>query len=191
MRRRKGIVAIGLSLIMLGTSFSTSVLAVNTNVKQNESTNLINDGITFEEKISTSLIKDEGEYRQKSGEWGDENKEHKFTTDIERLKYKKGQSINIKLDNNDSDIKYRYELDNVELVKANGQSDDTYMYVIDPRSSSELVSGNNFNDDSGTGLNPLITTNLTAGVQYLIIYSMYNPNSLTGEVGFGLVINKN
>ncbi len=124
MRRRKGIVAIGLSLIMLGTSFSTSVLAVNTNVKQNESTNLINDGITFEEKISTSLIKDEGEYRQKSGEWGDENKEHKFTTDIERLKYKKGQSINIKIDNNDSDIKYRYELDNVELVKANGESDD-------------------------------------------------------------------
>ena len=55
---------------------------------------------------------------------------------------------------------------------------DTYMYVIDPRSSELLVLNVNYNDDSGEGMNPLITTHLDAGVPYLIIFSAYNPHSV-------------
>lgn len=68
---------------------------------------------------------------------------------------------------------------------------DTYMYVIDPRTSSAVTYGKNYDDDSGEGLNPLLTTNLTAGVPYLIIYSTYNPSSLASKTGFTLAINKN
>ena len=68
---------------------------------------------------------------------------------------------------------------------------DTYIYVIDPR-SSELVKINvNYNDDSGEGMNPLLTTTLEANVPYLIIYSAYNPNSLTETQNLTVKINKN
>lgn len=68
---------------------------------------------------------------------------------------------------------------------------DTYIYVIDPR-SSELVKFNvNYNDDGGEGMNPLLTTALEANVPYLIIYSAYNPNSLTETQSLTVQISKN
>lgn len=54
---------------------------------------------------------------------------------------------------------------------------DTYIYVIDPRSNSAIVYNVNYNDDSGEGMNPLLTTYLDANIPYLIIYSAYNPGS--------------
>lgn len=68
---------------------------------------------------------------------------------------------------------------------------DSYIYVIDPRSSSALSSSMNYNDDSGEGSNPLLTTTLTANVPYLIIYSAYNPSTLTATMRLTLNINKN
>jgi len=50
---------------------------------------------------------------------------------------------------------------------------DTYMYIIDPRNSNAITSGD-YDDDSGEGMNPKITKYLTANVPYLIIYSSYN-----------------
>lgn len=55
---------------------------------------------------------------------------------------------------------------------------DTYIYVIDPRSNQKLVVNVDFNDDSGEGLNPLLIKHLDANVSYLIVYSMYNPNTV-------------
>lgn len=58
---------------------------------------------------------------------------------------------------------------------------DTYMYIIDPRSSS-ILSYSDYDDDDGEGNNALITKNLEAGVPYLIIYSAFNIQS-TSYVG--------
>lgn len=55
---------------------------------------------------------------------------------------------------------------------------DTYIYVIDPRSSDITVVNVDRNDDSGEGSNPLLIKYLEAGVPYLVVYSMYNPNSI-------------
>ena len=68
---------------------------------------------------------------------------------------------------------------------------DTYMYVIDPRSNNILRKGINYDDDSGEGMNPLLNIILDANVPYLIIYSTYNPNSLTDNVNMTLTITKN
>lgn len=51
---------------------------------------------------------------------------------------------------------------------------DTYLYVIDPRSTDSLVRYTDFDDDSGEGLNAKLTRTLEAGIPYLIIYSGYN-----------------
>lgn len=67
---------------------------------------------------------------------------------------------------------------------------DTYVYVIDPRSSSVIVYNVNYNDDSGEGMNPLLTTYLDANVPYLIIYSAYNPGSLAETTDLTLHITK-
>ena len=67
---------------------------------------------------------------------------------------------------------------------------DTYLYVIDPRSTTSLVYNVNYNDDSGEGNNPLMTTYLTANVPYLVIYSAYNPASLTEDLDLTLRISK-
>jgi len=68
---------------------------------------------------------------------------------------------------------------------------DTYIYVIDPRSTELIASGINYDDDSGTNLNPLLTTNLDARISYLVIFSAYNPNSLTSTKNLTLKINRN
>ena len=70
-------------------------------------------------------------------------------------------------------------------------SADTYIYVIDPRTNTTLIRGQHYDDDSGEGLNTLLTTNLTAGIPYLIIYSTYNPGSLTSRVDLTLAVKKN
>ncbi len=56
---------------------------------------------------------------------------------------------------------------------------DTFIYVIDPYSTDILIVGENYDDDSGEGLNPSLTTMLITGIPYLIIYSAYNPSALT------------
>lgn len=58
---------------------------------------------------------------------------------------------------------------------------DTYIYVIDPRSSKPLIINKDYNDDSGEGMNPLLTVELSANIPYLIIYSAYNPGGLTEQ----------
>ena len=67
---------------------------------------------------------------------------------------------------------------------------DTYLYVIDPSSTASLVYNVNYNDNSGEGNNPLMTTYLTANVPYLVIYSAYNPASLTEDLDLTLRISK-
>lgn len=67
---------------------------------------------------------------------------------------------------------------------------DTYIYVIDPRSSSLIVYNVNYNDDSGEGSNPLMTTYLDANIPYLIVYSAYNPSSLSATTDLRLHITK-
>lgn len=67
---------------------------------------------------------------------------------------------------------------------------DTYVYVIDPRSNSAIVYNVNYNDDSGEGMNPLLTTYLEANIPYLIIYSAYNPSSLAETTDLTLHITK-
>lgn len=56
---------------------------------------------------------------------------------------------------------------------------DTFVYVIDPTSTDILVAGVNYDDDSGSGLNPLLTTFLFTGTPYLIVFSAYSPLELT------------
>lgn len=51
---------------------------------------------------------------------------------------------------------------------------DTYLYVIDPRSSDLIAFGTDYDDDSGSGTDPLLTRTLEAGIPYLVIYSGYN-----------------
>lgn len=70
---------------------------------------------------------------------------------------------------------------------------DNYLYVIDPLSSTALVSDVDFNDDGGTGLNAQLSKNLSAGNTYFIICSKYNPStsfSSTDSPVISLSINK-
>jgi len=72
---------------------------------------------------------------------------------------------------------------------------DAFIYVIDPRSSDYVVSGLDYDDDSGDGTNAKLTKTLTAGVRYYIIYSQYNINTNFVNTDEGddcyLVIHKN
>ncbi|MDE5565532.1 MAG: hypothetical protein K2I77_00975, partial [Anaeroplasmataceae bacterium] len=67
---------------------------------------------------------------------------------------------------------------------------DTYIYVIDPRSNELIVVNKNYNDDSGEGMNPLLTRELEAGIPYFVIYSAYNPSSLQETKNVTLKIKK-
>ena len=51
---------------------------------------------------------------------------------------------------------------------------DTFLYVIDPRSSDELIQYIDFDDDSAEGINAQISRTIDAGIPYLIIISGYN-----------------
>ena len=68
---------------------------------------------------------------------------------------------------------------------------DTYLYVIHPQSTSYISYGVNYNDDSGEGLNPKLTINLTAGVPYMIVYSGYNLSNSAHTGNLTLKITKN
>ncbi|MBQ8625412.1 MAG: hypothetical protein IJ419_04475 [Agathobacter sp.] len=68
---------------------------------------------------------------------------------------------------------------------------DTYLYVIDPRSSSSLIRYTDYDDDSGEGLNAKLTRTLDAGVPYLVIYSGYNIENENHTGTLVLKISKN
>ncbi|MDD4315531.1 MAG: hypothetical protein PHC84_00015 [Clostridia bacterium] len=53
-----------------------------------------------------------------------------------------------------------------------GSAEDTYLYVIDPRSTS-LITSADYDDDSGTGAFSSITKTFTANIPYLVIASKY------------------
>ena len=55
---------------------------------------------------------------------------------------------------------------------------DTYLYLIDPRSSELLIYNVNQNDDAGEDFNAQIRSELEAGVKYLIVLSLYNPATI-------------
>lgn len=67
---------------------------------------------------------------------------------------------------------------------------DTYIYVIDPRSTEAVIRNGDFNDDDGDGQNPLLTKRLTAGVPYYIIVSTYNPGTMTSPTQVTLLVSK-
>lgn len=72
---------------------------------------------------------------------------------------------------------------------------DSYIYVIDPRNSNYVVSGIDYDDDSGEGSNAKLTKNLEAGVRYYIIYCQYDISKAFVNTDAGddcyLVIHKN
>lgn len=55
---------------------------------------------------------------------------------------------------------------------------DTYIYVIDPRSTDQLVEDEDYNDDSEDSMDARLTVYLEANVQYFVIYSDYAPNDM-------------
>ena len=55
---------------------------------------------------------------------------------------------------------------------------DTYIYVIDPRSTDQLVEDEDYNDDSEDSMDARLTIYLEANVQYFVIYSDYEPNDM-------------
>ncbi|MBR2025148.1 MAG: hypothetical protein IKA02_05010, partial [Clostridia bacterium] len=67
---------------------------------------------------------------------------------------------------------------------------DTYIYVIDPRSNEKLVVNVDFNDDGGEGLNPLLIKHLDANVSYMVVYSMYNPNTIDARKDMTLIVSR-
>ena len=67
---------------------------------------------------------------------------------------------------------------------------DTYIYVIDPRSTELLAVNVDYNDDGGDELNASLTIELSQNIPYLVIYSAYNPNSLTEQKDLTLKIRK-
>lgn len=65
---------------------------------------------------------------------------------------------------------------------------DTYIYLIDPRSTYLLTSAE-YNDDAGEGLNASISKELAQNIPYLIVYSRYNLNG--DGANFSLRLYKN
>lgn len=51
---------------------------------------------------------------------------------------------------------------------------DNFLYVIDPRSTDEIIEDSDYNDDCND-TNAQLTKTLTAGIRYLIVFSQYNP----------------
>ena len=61
---------------------------------------------------------------------------------------------------------------------------DTYLYVIDPRSTEFIISGTDYNDDSGDAMNAKLSRMLEIDVPYFVIYSGFNlaNDSYTGDL---------
>ena len=65
---------------------------------------------------------------------------------------------------------------------------DTYMYIIDPRSSELLVINVDYNDDSGEGMNPLLSKTLEAGIPYLIVITALNPSAIENIISIQIIV---
>lgn len=52
---------------------------------------------------------------------------------------------------------------------------DNYLYIMDPRVPTQNLSNYNYNDDTN-GRNASITRYFEKGIQYLVLYSQYNPS---------------
>lgn len=78
-------------------------------------------------------------------------------------------------------IVFKPTVNGTYTIKTTGEV-DTYLYVIDPRSSL-LLSPSDQNDDSDA-TNAAVTKQLESNVPYLILYSSFNPGNehLTGNI---------
>lgn len=65
---------------------------------------------------------------------------------------------------------------------------DTYLYIIDPRSTEALVLNVDYNDDGGEGMNAQICRTLEEDIPYLIIFCAYNPHSVIDYEAITIVI---
>ena len=68
---------------------------------------------------------------------------------------------------------------------------DTYIYIIDPRSTEMLEFGVDYDDNSGVDDNAKLTISLDANVPYLVVYSTYDPSTLPETTYVVLSISKN
>lgn len=53
---------------------------------------------------------------------------------------------------------------------------DSYLYVLDPRKTSSMTYGQEYDDDSAGNLNAKLVTTLNANITYLVIVAQYNPS---------------
>ena len=98
-------------------------------------------------------------------------------------------TVSWSLDNNKVAL-FRYKFNTAGNVTFTMSSTtDTFIYVIDPTSTSLIVkySGNNqsdinlYDDDSGGNTQAQITKTVQANKEYLVIISFYNPSTMSGD----------
>jgi len=93
---------------------------------------------------------------------------------------------------NDSVALFRYKFDSagtVTFTMSSSTNTDTYLYVIDPASTSMMTkytgsnpgASNLYDDDSGSGLQAMLTKTVQANKEYLVIISFYNPHTMSGS----------
>jgi len=80
----------------------------------------------------------------------------------------------------------RYHTSTVKTIELRTSSSiDTYLYLIDPRSTAPISSNFNnpsvYNDDGGGNLQARIVKTLDANIPYLIIVAAYNPSTTSGS----------
>ena len=87
---------------------------------------------------------------------------------------------------------FRYRFDNSENITftmSSSTNTDTYLYLIDPESTSAITryNGSNYSadnlydDDSGGSLQAQLTKSVQANKVYLAIISFYNPHTMSGS----------
>jgi len=93
---------------------------------------------------------------------------------------------------NDRVALFRYQFGsagNVTFTMSSSTNTDTYLYIIDPASTAEVVryngsnygNANLYDDDSGEGLQAQLTKSVVANKEYLVIISFYNPHTMSGK----------
>ena len=93
---------------------------------------------------------------------------------------------------NDRVALFRYKFDSagtVTFTMSSSTNTDTYLYVIDPASTSMMTkytgsnpgASNLYDDDSGSGLQAMLTKSVQANKEYLVIISFYNPHTMSGS----------
>lgn len=94
---------------------------------------------------------------------------------------------------------FRFKFDTAGEVTFIMSSDyDTYLYVIDPRSTETIVNstGSNgeaaclYNDDSGGNRQAKVVKTVEANVEYLVFISFYNPSTTTGAFSISCEYNE-